>query len=315
MRPCGSRPSRLAFTLIELLMVIAVIAGLVALILPAVLSARAAAQRTQCLNNLKQIALALTHYHEAIGTFPPGYVSSAEADDPLAMDQGPGWGWAALTLPLFEQGIIYNTVNFARATWDDSVATARRTWITTFLCPSDPKGSGPITLQASNGESLAVDVASGQYVAVAGQLEPSFYPTPNNGVFYRNSRVGVVDIDDGTSNTLMIGERSRNVAEATWVGMIPSYLSCNTPGWPVQECAETSVLVLGHTGPSPDEPVIHTPNAPNAGVDAFSSFHPGGSHFAFCDGSARFLRQTINPQVFSHLATRDGGELIGDHDY
>jgi prepilin-type processing-associated H-X9-DG protein len=159
---------------------------------------------------------------------------------------------------------------------------------------------------------LVAELAPSQYVAVAGQLEPQEFPTQNNGVFYRNSRIGVRDIIDGTSSTLMVGERSQNVANATWVGMIPGGLSCNNPRWPVQDCAASNVLVLGHTGPSPDEPWIDVPNNPRAGVNDFHSRHPGGCNFAFCDGSVRFIRATIQPQVFSDLATRAGGEVISD---
>ena len=114
---------------------------------------------------------------------------------------------------------------------------------------------------------------------MAGQLEPEEFPAANNGIFYRNSRIGIRDITDGTSTTLIIGERSRNVAGATWVGMILSGLSCNNPTWPVQDCEASNVLILGHTGPSPDEPWVDVPNNPRAGVDDFHSLHPGGCNF------------------------------------
>ena len=132
----------------------------------------------------------------------------------------------------------------------------------------------------------------------------------NNGIFYRNSRIAIRDITDGTSTTLLVGERSRNVANATWVGMIPFGLSCNNPTWPVQDCEASNVLILGHTGPSPDEPWVDLPNNKKAGVDDFHSLHPGGCNFLIGDGSVRFVKETINPQVFSFLATREGDEVI-----
>src|SRR5262245_40564143 len=97
------------FTLIELLVVIAIISVLIALLLPAVQAAREAARRAQCVNNLKQIGLALLNYEATLQTFPPGYVSSFDAQ---GNDTGPGWGWAAMLLPPFEQAPLFNSLNF-----------------------------------------------------------------------------------------------------------------------------------------------------------------------------------------------------------
>jgi prepilin-type processing-associated H-X9-DG protein/prepilin-type N-terminal cleavage/methylation domain-containing protein len=306
-----SRP-RHAFTLIELLVVIAIIAGLIALLLPAVQSAREAARRAQCLNNLKQIALALHNYHDAVLTFPPGYVSLTQGNQPDGAEIGPGWGWASMALSQMEQFGVYNAVNFSLTTSDPSAQTARSSRLSTFLCPSNVGSGSPLTIKDASGDVLVADLAAGQYIAVAGQLEPEEFAAQNNGVFYRNSKIGIRDITDGTSTTLMVGERSQNVADATWVGMIPNGRACNNPIWPVQDCETSNVLILGHTGPSPDEPWIDPPNNKTAGVDDFHSRHPGGCNFAFCDGSVRFIKETINPQTFSNLATRAGGEVISE---
>jgi prepilin-type N-terminal cleavage/methylation domain-containing protein/prepilin-type processing-associated H-X9-DG protein len=299
-----------AFTLIELLVVIAVIAVLIAMLLPAVQSAREAARRAQCLNNLKQLALALHNYHDAVTVFPPGYISLTPASQPSGAELGPGWGWGAMILGQIDQQPLYSSVNFSLATIAPAAATARATVLSTFLCPSDAGASGPLTIDDAAGRVVVSDLAAGQYVGGAGQLEPEEFPAANNGIFYRNSRIGVRGITDGTSTTLMVGERSRNVAAATWVGMIPSGLSCNNPNWPVQDCEASNVLILGHTGPSPDEMWVDVPNNKRAGVDDFHSLHAGGCNFAFCDGSIRFVKEAINPQVFSALATRAGGEVI-----
>jgi prepilin-type N-terminal cleavage/methylation domain-containing protein/prepilin-type processing-associated H-X9-DG protein len=312
MAPLGPPRTVRGFTLIELLVVIAIVAALIAMLLPAVQSAREAARRAQCLNNLKQIALALHNYHDAVATFPPGYVSLSQGNQPSATEFGPGWGWGAMILGQIEQRGLYDTVNFSLSPIDPSAPTVRTATLSIFLCPSNAGGSGPVTIKDAAGNVLVSDLAAGQYVAVAGQFEPEEFPATNNGVFYRNSKIGLRDITDGTSTTLMIGERSRNVADATWVGMIPSGLSCNNPTWPVQDCEASNVLVLGHTGPSPDEPWVDVPNNKKAGVDDFHSLHPGGCNFAFSDGSIRFVKETINPQVFSSLATRAGGEVISD---
>ena len=129
-----------------------------------------------------------------------------------------------------------------------------------FFARATPAFGGPLTIKDGSGKVLLSDLSPGQYVAVAGQWEPEEFPAPNNGIFYRNSRIRLQDITDGTSTTLMAGERSQNVANATWVGMIPFGQACNNPNWPVQDCEASNVLILGHTGPSPDEQWIDVPN-------------------------------------------------------
>jgi prepilin-type processing-associated H-X9-DG protein len=294
--------------------VIAVIALLIALLLPAVQSAREAARRAQCVNNLKQIGLAAHNYHTAQDTFPPGYISNTQNNQANGQEVGPGWGWGTMLLNQLEQGPIYNSVNFSLLTTAPASQTVRVSSLSVFLCPSNT-GSRLLTIQDGSGRVLVSDLSAGQYVAVAGQWEPEEFPAQNTGVFYRNSRIGVRDILDGTSSTLMIGERSQNVANATWVGTIPFGQACNNPNWPVQDCEAANVLILGHTGPSPDETWIDTPNYKKSGVDDFWSLHPGGCNFLFCDGSVRFLKETINPQVFSNLATRAGGEVVSADQY
>src|SRR5215831_5779804 len=110
--------SQRAFTLIEVLVVITIIAALIALLLPAVQAAREAARRGQCLNNLKQVGLAMHNYHGVHDTFPPGYVSNTQGNLPTGQDIGPGWGWGALLLSNLEQGPLYNAVNFSLLTTD-----------------------------------------------------------------------------------------------------------------------------------------------------------------------------------------------------
>jgi prepilin-type processing-associated H-X9-DG protein len=143
-----------------------------------------------------------------------------------------------------------------------------------------------------------------------GQFEPDDSPATNNGVFYRNSRIGLRDILDGSSQTLMAGERSSNVANATWVGVIPTAQSCTNPRWRNQECDTPGVLVLSHTGPNINNGTIYVPNSRFADAEDYWSLHPGGCNFLFGDGSVRFVKETVNPRVFSYLSTRAGGEVV-----
>ena len=303
-------PRSRAFTLIELLVVIAIIAVLIGLLLPAVQSAREAARRMQCSNNLKQIGLAMHAYHATHETFPPGYVTKTATTSPNSPETGPGWAWGTLLLNNLEQTAAYNAANFSLPITVPASRTVRTLSLSAFLCPSSVGADGPVTLKDASRTGVPNDLAPGQYVASAGQLEVEEFPATNNGVFYRNSRNGVRDIRDGTSTTLMAGERSRNVADATWVGVIPGSEVCTNPKWPVRDCETANVMVLGHTGPSPDQKWVDVPNYKGAGPDDFWSLHPGGCNFLFCDGSARFLKESVNPRVFSALSTRSGGEVV-----
>src|SRR4051794_4965595 len=128
------RPMR-GFTLIELLVVIAIISLLIALLLPAVQAAREAARRAQCVNNLKQVGLALANYEQAQKVLPPGYVSNFDAQ---GNDTGPGWGWASMILPQLEQPAVFNAINFGLGVESPANLSARLSTINAFLCPSDP---------------------------------------------------------------------------------------------------------------------------------------------------------------------------------
>jgi prepilin-type N-terminal cleavage/methylation domain-containing protein/prepilin-type processing-associated H-X9-DG protein len=317
MKPAAPLQARaaLGFTLIELLVVIAIIAVLIGLLLPAVQAAREAARRAQCSNNLKQIGLAMHNYHSALNVFPPGYLSQTQDNStaPDAVELGPGWAWATMLMGHLEQSALYNAVNFAMPITHPASLTVRTARLSLFLCPSSV-GSGPAVIQfasAPPGTVVINDMAAGQYVASAGQFEVADSPANNNGVFFRGSHVAMQDITDGSSQTLMVGERSRNLADATWVGVVPGAGVCTSPTWKVPNCEPSSVMVTGHTGPSPGgQQWVDTPNYKGAGADDFWSLHSGGCEFLFCDGSVRFLKETINPRIFSQLSTRAGGEVV-----
>jgi prepilin-type processing-associated H-X9-DG protein/prepilin-type N-terminal cleavage/methylation domain-containing protein len=315
------------FTLIELLVVIFIIGLLVALLLPAVQSAREAARRAQCANNLKQIGLALHGYHDAWQSFPAAYLTK----DATGLELGAGWAWGTLVLPYLEKTPLYNAANFNLGFGDlsdpsDNLlglrenATVRLASVSTFLCPSAEGGAGPIDL----GGGALLATSPGQYIASAGWMDTSQTPIQGSGVLYPNSRIALADVSDGTSETLMIGERSRNLADAAWPGSFGSRAEpaplCTKAGWPVQSCVGIMFLLMGRTGPSSDIisgsiPGGNTPNNPAAGADDFWSRHPGGCNFLFCDGSVRFIKGTVAPMVFTGLASRAGGEIIGGNQY
>jgi len=315
----SSRPR--AFTLIELLVVIAIIAVLIGLLLPAVQAAREAARRAQCQSNLKQLGLAMHNYHSALNVFPPGYLSQTQNNSrlPDAIETGPGWAWGTLILNQVEAGPLYNAVNFSIPILDPGSRTVRTSVLSIHLCPSSV-GGGPAQINLTGvtlpNPGYVSDISAGQYVGSAGQFEVADSPADNNGVFFRNSRISIADITDGTSGTLLVGERSRNIADATWVGVVPIAQVCTNPTWKNKDCEPSNVMVLGHTGPSPGgQQYVDVPNYKGAGADDFWSLHSGGCNFAFCDGSVRFVKETVNPKIFSYLSTRAGGEICGSDSY
>jgi prepilin-type N-terminal cleavage/methylation domain-containing protein/prepilin-type processing-associated H-X9-DG protein len=321
---------RRGFTLIELLVVIAIIAVLIALLLPAVQSAREAARRVQCVNNLKQIGVALHTYHDAIGAFPMGYVARSGFVDG-ATDTAPGWSWAAMVLPQIEQGPLFNAINCGLAVNAPENATVIRSDLHTFLCPSDVT-TGPFPVTDASGNVLAT-AAPASYAACVGGNETDTATGINNdglgtGAFFRDSRIRVADIGDGTSQTIAVVERAWAKAEGIWAGAIPEGTIRRGP---MNACPTTgalfypaATLVQAHCH------MNNTNSDPDGGLDDCSSMHPGGSNFLFADGSVHFLKSILGDGadlpngttiytpaqvVFQALATRAGGEVISGDSY
>jgi prepilin-type N-terminal cleavage/methylation domain-containing protein/prepilin-type processing-associated H-X9-DG protein len=294
------------FTLIELLVVIAVIAVLIALLLPAVQAAREAARRAQCVNNLRQIGLALANYEGVHRVLPPGYVSNFDAS---GNDTGPGWAWAAMLLPMLEQAPLFAAVNFNLAVEHPANFTARTPILSVLLCPSDRVDpTWPAMKRDLSGTPTQVicQVAPANYVAMFGTREPG---VNGDGLFFRNSTVALRDITDGTSQTIAAGERSHKLGEATWTGSVTDAILFPPPGdndgigRPRTENA--SGMVLGHAGERKG------PGDPASDANQFYSLHAGGGvHFLFADGHVSFLKATMNYIDYLALATRAGGEVI-----
>lgn len=308
MRRTGiAKRRRRAFTLIELLMVIAIIGVLVGLLLPAVQAAREAARRTQCVNNLKQIGLALHTYDGSHLTFPSGYVSNFDAS---GNDTGPGWGWAAMLLPQFEQTPLLNAINFNLAIEDPANMTSRLPNVNNFLCPSDPTATvyWAVNRDTATGapRQNICQVAPSNYVGMYGNGEPG---PSGDGIFFRDGKVGLRDITDGTSQTLAVGERSHRLGEATWVGSVTNAIMFPTDNDDIgrYRTETSSGMVLGHVGEGVG------PGDRRGDVNQFYSLHSGGGvNFLFADGHVSFLRSTLNYQTYKAIATRAGGEVVSD---
>jgi prepilin-type N-terminal cleavage/methylation domain-containing protein/prepilin-type processing-associated H-X9-DG protein len=315
---------RRAFTLIELLVVIAIIAVLIALLLPAVQAAREAARRAQCINNLRQLGIALHNYHDAVGAFPPGYLSLM---DPVTFDNdGPGWGWAARLMSQMEQSPVFNSINFVLGIEAPDNQSARLTVLASFLCPSDAWRMDIFTVVDStttgtNPGAPICNVASSNYVGSVGSGDPSsLYPyiidaddqppgrDNGNGLFFRNHSVTVAQISDGTSQTFAAGERGQNLSRASWTGAVTN---AAVPLVALQGEAGLDpegggALVLSHTGEG------HGPNSPSglAHGDQYWALHPGGANFLFADGSVRFIKELVGFTIFKALATKAGSEVL-----
>ncbi len=287
------------FTLVELLVVIAVIGILIALLLPAVQAAREAARRSSCLNNLKQIGIAAHLYHDAHQRLPAGWMAAhPDTGEPYFLGK-PGWGWGAAILPFLEQAAVQVRIEFHLPISDPANAAIRVAQLSVYRCPTDV---GPATFVLQPGADPAPDydpgfaateIATSNYIGVFGtvrmlQVCGGGGDCVGDGslVFQRGFRFA--DIRDGLSQTMLVGERSSQIAPSTWVGVLAG--GAHAPG-----------RIVG---------VATTP--PNSGQQAFcnfSSFHTAGTHFLAADGSVKMVPETIDMAAYHAICTRSGGEV------
>jgi len=310
------RWSRRGFTLIELLVVIAIIAILVALLLPAVQQAREAARRSSCKNNLKQIGLAIHNYHDTHGVFPPGGMLHINDIPSESGDEREGWGWGAHLLPFVEQSALYDNLQVSNmGLWevmaDANLRPLTQTVIATYRCPSDtggdtmtcdnkyggcPNGASGRHFDGDGTPNNTFRVGSSNYAGMVGFWDVSspndageLGQGGNNGIFFNNSKIRMRDITDGTSNTLMVGERAEYQALCAWVG------NRNPRGSGNQGADYT----LGKC----TIPLNSTSHGQR--WEGFSSLHKGGVQFVLADGSVRFLSENIDYDILGATNTND----------
>lgn len=292
---------RRGFSIVEFVVVVAIAMTAVATSFPALMQAREAARRSACKNNLKMLGVALHNYHDVHGMFAPGWTNDSwDATDI------PRFGWGASILPMLDEGHVFSKLNF-RAPMPPPTAMPRAD-LEVLRCPSDvPPNPNP--LRGGYGVSnYAGNFGSDPFPRWrAGRLSrgwPGRLATPResnrttsqlSGLFRCNSSLRFRDITDGTSNTLMAGERAYFTGAAIWPGVGGNRFE--------------------------DDVLANCSQQINSTWGAFSSMHEGGAQFVLADGSAVFLSQGINSNLslkanemgtFQRLGARADGEVLGE---
>ncbi|MGC8640999.1 MAG: DUF1559 domain-containing protein [Isosphaeraceae bacterium] len=317
MEPSSCAGRSRGFTLIELLVVIAIIAVLIGLLLPAVQSAREAARRAQCTNNLKQLALAANNYESANGCYPGGSYSCFAIPHKYAEN----FSVFVRMLPFTEQAPMYNSVNFSLTSGNYENLTISGVALSILWCPSEPDVNPQVISPSTPNASFnVVNINSlppgnwlqyfSSYAGNAGTFDFGYNTSYGaaqfamyNGVIYNDSSVRIAQVTDGTSNTMIFGEHSHFALQKGDPRYANSDNSWNSGRWyDTLFCTLYPMNVgTGTTGPSNYS--YYYPTVANGN-------HPGGCNFAFCDGSVRFLKNSISSWSFSMNQADSYGDSI-----
>ncbi len=270
------------------------------------------------------------------------------AIDPDTWDGAPGWGWAALILPYLEQSAISNSLNMSQPIWSTANRDLVNNPISTYLCPSVNGPAGSVTLRDDSGGTLSrygtpVELGRSHYVASHGQescwgecgsattgfVFSNIYTSETklvqifgnagavaDGPFFRNSRVRISLVTDGTSNTLFVSEHSSRLSDKAWAGVVPGAHVHPRFTTPENGSDAAATLTLMHIGPSGGElditgfPIIHPMNFPTYHVGQMYAEHSGGGNVLYGDGSVRFMPETIDLLTAAELASMNEGEVV-----
>ncbi|WP_169974660.1 DUF1559 domain-containing protein [Tautonia rosea] len=330
---------RSGFTLIELLVVIAIIGVLIALLLPAVQSAREAARRAQCANNLKQLGLAVHMYHDVNHVIPRGSDSHEYTFSPLARIFPYLENNALFEAMNFDVGLRYSPASGMGALVRSENTTVTRTLVATFLCPSD----------GANEELTDEQWRPANYVASSGSaMSPALlqmswrdWGSRQDGVSFHQSQIGFRGVRDGLSQTALMSESIvgaqavpnaggpldvrlfHTLTSAGFPPLIPTEDRCQADGsGMIWQSGRNASWALGRLDATLYNHAL-TPNADRpdclgviqVGWKGARSFHPGGVNVLFCDGSVRLVKESVDPLTWRALATRNGGEVISADAY
>jgi len=290
------------FTLIELVTVVVIILVLIALLLPAVQSAREAARRTQCRNNLAQIALAMQNYEMAFEVLPAGTVNATGPIVNVAQPNQYHVSWTLAILPQLELANVYHHFDFRTGVYDPRNRAVQQQKLSLWECPSSGMG--------------------GSYAGCYDSRETPI-DRDNNGVLYLNSSVRLEDIADGCGNTIAIGETSRGPTIWGWTSGTRDTLrnTAAPPNSPAQALPTGPIGYQDFSGQvGMDQWEAELSGAELLSeedlsdpqlllVGGFGSSHIDGAQFAFCDGSVRLVHNAVDATVFSRLGSRSDGSM------
>ena len=344
------RAERRGFTLIELLVVIAIIGTLVAILLPAVQSAREAARRAQCINNLKQMGLALMSYEGVAGSLPPSLVLKGKGS---TVSWFGGWSVHGRLLPFLEQGSAFNSINFQTHYETPENMTVTSTAIAVFICPSETRPESKVEIE--DGETLKFGVSNYGFCVGDWYIWGGFNSNQTNrSAFAPNVSRRLAEFSDGTSQTLLASEVKTyqpalrdcgvgglaNISDPSQIpspdanpeSIAPEYSSCaNYTGeghteWPDGGALQTGFTTAwapnkrtpGGSGRTLDVDLVsmrEKKGGPTFGAITARSYHPGGVNTLMADGSVRFIKDSVNGNAWRALGTRGSAEIISANDY